>query len=455
MFRATRVGRDTVLAQIVQMVQAAQGSKAPIQRLADQVSARFVPVVMVLAAGTFAAWLLVGPPPAFTHGLVAAISVLIIACPCAMGLATPTAIMVGTGRAAESGILFKGEEALEQAGRVDTAIFDKTGTLTLGKPSVADVVAFDGTSEDEVLALAAAVERGSEHPLGAAIVAEATRRAVAVPQVTQFESVPGRGVVGVLDGGPIAAGNPAFIAERGIDMAVATPAIESSARDGRTPILVAWNGRLVGLIAVTDPVKPEASAAVRELKALGIVVWLVTGDSRAAADAVARQIGIEHVIAEVLPAEKAARVRDLQAIGRRVAMVGDGINDAPALAQADLGVAIGTGTDVAIEASDVTLVGGDPRLVASAIRLSRQTVRVIRENLVWAFGYNVVLIPVAMGVLYAFFGLLLDPGIAAGAMALSSVSVVLNSLRLLRFDARPTAGGSRGRSVADRAPATP
>jgi len=454
-FRATRVGRDTVLAQIVQMVQAAQGSKAPVQRLADQVSARFVPLVMALAAGTFATWLLLGPEPAFTHGLVAAISVLIIACPCAMGLATPTAIMVGTGRAAESGILIRGGEALEQAGRIDTVIFDKTGTLTLGKPSVAEVVGFDGTTEDEVLALAAGVERGSEHPLGAAIVAEAARRALTVPQSAEFESVAGRGVVGMLDGAPIAAGNPAFLAERGISLDAATSTIEATARDGRTPVLVARGGALVGLIAVSDPVKAEAATAVRELKALGIVVWLVTGDARAVADAVARQVGIEHVIAEVLPAEKAARVRDLQARGRRVAMVGDGINDAPALAQADLGVAIGTGTDVAIEASDVTLVGGDPRLVVSAIRLSRQTVRVIRQNLVWAFGYNVVLIPVAMGLLYPFFGLLLDPAIAAGAMALSSVSVVLNSLRLRRFDPRPSAGGPRGRSVPTGVPATP
>jgi Cu+-exporting ATPase len=372
-----------------------------------------------------------------------------------MGLATPTAIMVGTGRAAESGILIRGGEALEQAGRIDTVIFDKTGTLTLGKPAVAGIVTFNGATEDDVLALAAALERGSEHPLGAAVLAEAARRTLSVPQAAEFESVAGRGVVGVLNGETAAAGNPPFLAERGINLDAATSIIEATARDGRTPVLVARSGSLVGLITVSDPVKAEAAAAVRELKALGIVVWLVTGDTRAVADAVARQVGIGQLIAEVLPAEKAARVRDLQAQGRRVAMVGDGINDAPALAQADLGVAIGTGTDVAIEASDVTLVGGDPRLVASAIRLSRQTVRVIRQNLVWAFGYNVVLIPVAMGLLYPFFGLLLDPAIAAGAMALSSVSVVLNSLRLRRFDPRPTAGGPRGRSVPTGVPATP
>jgi Cu+-exporting ATPase len=274
-----------------------------------------------------------------------------------------------------------------------------------------------------------------------------------VPQGDRFESVAGRGVVGVLDGSTLAVGSPAFLAERGIELDGATSIVARAAIDGRTPVLVAQDGRLVGFIAVSDPVKPHAAAAVRELKALGIDVWLVTGDAGAVADAVARQVGIEHVIAEVLPAEKAARVRELQALGHRVAMVGDGINDAPALAQADLGVAIGTGTDVAIEASDVTLVGGDPRLVAFAILLSRQTVRVIRQNLVWAFGYNVVLIPVAMGVLYPFFGLLLDPAIAAGAMALSSVSVVLNSLRLRRADPRSTAG-PRGRSAAAEVPAT-
>ena len=446
--RATRVGRDTVLAQIVRMVQAAQGSKAPIQRLADAVSARFVPMVMGLAAFTFVAWFLFGPSPAFTQALVSTIAVLIIACPCAMGLATPTAIMVGTGRAAESGILIRGGEALEQAGRIDTVIFDKTGTLTLGKPTVTEVVAAPGTTADEVLALAAGVERGSEHPLGAAIVEEATRRGLALPAVTGFRNLPGFGVAATVDGTDVIVGNPRLMAERGVDVGAMPPSVDSLAAGGRSVVIVARGLSIVGSVAISDPVKAEAPEAVRSLRARGITVWLVTGDSRAVAESVARQAGIEHVLADVLPGDKAERVRDLQSAGHRVAMVGDGINDAPALAQADLGIAIGTGADVAIEASDVTLVGGDPRLVVSAIRLSQQTVRVIRQNLFWAFGYNVVLIPVAMGVLYPFTGLRLDPAIAAGAMAFSSVSVVLNSLRLRRFDPRPGADDLfRGRAA--------
>ncbi len=446
--RATRVGRDTVLAQIVRMVQAAQGSKAPIQRLADAVSARFVPMVMGLAAFTFAAWFALGPSPAFTHALVSAISVLIIACPCAMGLATPTAIMVGTGRAAESGILIRGGEALEQAGRIDTVIFDKTGTLTLGKPTVAEVVVARGATADEVLALAAAVERGSEHPLGAAVVEEATRRGLVLPAVEGFRSLPGFGVAASIDGTDVIVGNARLMAERGVDAGTLPTSHDDLAASGRSVILVARGSALIGSIAISDPIKADAPEAVRRLRARGITVWLVTGDSRVVAEAVARQAGIEHVLAEVLPGDKAQRVRDLQSAGHRVAMVGDGINDAPALAQADLGIAIGTGADVAIEASDITLVGGDPRLVVSAIRLSQQTVRVIHQNLFWAFGYNVVLIPVAMGVLYPLWGVRLDPAIAAGAMAFSSVSVVLNSLRLRRFDPRPGADDqSRGRAI--------
>ena len=447
--RATRVGRDTVLAQIVRMVQEAQGSKAPIQRLADSVSARFVPAVLGLAAVTFVAWYAFGPQPTFTHALVAAIAVLIIACPCAMGLATPTAIMVGTGRAAESGILVRGGSALETAGRVDTVVFDKTGTLTLGRPAVVDVAAADGVTPDDVLTLAAAVERGSEHPLGAAIVVEVERRGLTVPAATDFANLPGQGVTASVDGATAFAGSARLIAERGVEIGALAASIDAMSGAGRTVILVARDARLAGVVAISDPIKPEAAAAVRQLRDRGIAVWLLTGDSRPVADAVARQIGIENVIAEVLPAEKAQRIRELQAAGRRVAMVGDGINDSPALAQADLGIAIGTGADVAIEASDVTLVGGDPRLVVSAIRLSQQTVRVIWQNLFWAFGYNVILIPVAMGVLYPFFGLLLDPGIAAGAMAASSVSVVLNSLRLRRFDPRPDAGSRGGRPVSE------
>jgi Cu+-exporting ATPase len=453
-FRATRVGRDTVLGQIVRMVQAAQGSKAPIQRLADRVSARFVPLVIVLAAITFAIWFIAGPEPQLTRALVSMVTVLIIACPCAMGLATPTAIMVGTGKAAEAGILIRGGEALEAAGRVDTVIFDKTGTLTLGKPAVATLDALGGGADAEtrLLALAASVEVGSEHPLGAAIVAAARERGVTLERATGFASVTGGGVQATVGGIPVLAGNARMLREAGVALVGLEATAATIAAHGQTPVLVAAGGAPLGVIGISDPVKAEAAEAVRTLRAQGIEVWLVTGDSRVVAEAVARQVGIERVAAEVLPGEKQATVLELQGRGRRVAMVGDGINDAPALAQADLGVAIGTGTDVAIEASDVTLVGGDPRLVVSAIALSRRTVRVIRENLFWAFAYNVVLIPVAMGVLYPFFGITLDPALAAGAMAFSSVSVVLNSLRLRRADVRPHGGGAAGRVPVTEAP---
>jgi P-type Cu+ transporter len=452
-FRATRVGRDTVLGQIVRMVQAAQGSKAPIQRLADTVSARFVPMVIGLAALTFAIWFVAGPEPQLTFALVSMITVLIIACPCAMGLATPTAIMVGTGKAAEAGILIRGGEALEAAGRVDTVIFDKTGTLTLGKPAVAAIEPLGEAAPDRLLALAAAAELGSEHPLGAAIVAAARERSIALPVATGFDSVTGGGVRARVDDGAVLVGNARLLRDAGIDPEPLSALAATIAHAGQTPVLVAHAGRPLGVIGISDPVKVEAAAAVRALLERGIEVWLVTGDSRVVAEAVARQVGIEHVVAEVLPGEKQARVRDLQAAGRRVAMVGDGINDSPALAQADLGIAIGTGADVAIEASDVTLVGGDPRLVVSAITLSQRTVRVIRQNLFWAFAYNVVLIPVAMGVLYPFFDILLDPALAAAAMAFSSVSVVLNSLRLRRVDVRPGAGGKTGMRRAVEVPA--
>jgi Cu+-exporting ATPase len=435
--RATHVGRDTVLAQIVRMVREAQGSKAPIQRVADRVIEWFVPLVIVLASLTFAVWLAFGPEPALTHALVAAISVLIIACPCAMGLATPTAVMVGTGRAAEQGILIRGGAALELAGSVDHVVFDKTGTLTLGRPSVTAVEALDELGADEVLGLAAAAERGSEHPLAASIVAEAERRNLPSLEATAFRSVTGRGVEADVAGRRVVVGSPGFLADEGIAAEAGEGGLASANHAAsRTTVLVAVDGRLVASIAQDDPLKPGAAEAVRDLRACGIEVHLLSGDAVEAAMVVAEAVGIDAaaVRAGVPPGGKAAHIAALQADGR-VAMVGDGINDAPALAQADVGIAIGTGTDVAMEASDVTLIGGDPRLVVSAVRLSRRTLAVIRQNLAWAFGYNVVLIPVAMGVLYPFLGLRLDPVLAAAAMAFSSVSVVLNSLRLRRAEA--------------------
>ncbi len=443
--RTTAVGRDTALARIVDLVGRAQGSKAPIQRLADRIAGVFVPIVLVVAATTFLIWLLFGPEPRFTLALTSFIAVVVIACPCAMGLATPTAIMVATGRGAEAGILFKGGEALEIAHRVDAVVFDKTGTLTLGRPTLVDIAAAPGFTTVEVLDLAASVERASEHPLGTAILARANRDELGFRQVDEFSAVIGGGVEAVVAGagGPwrVVVGNRRLLAVRGVDLTPLDPAIEGAGSAGRTLAFVAIDGRAAGLLAISDPVKAESSAAVRELRAAGIEVWLVTGDARVTAEAVAKQVGIpsHQVLAEVLPEGKSAIVERLQARGRTVAVVGDGINDAPALARADLGIAIGTGADVAVEAADVTLVGGDPRGVPAAIGLSRATLSIIRQNLVWAFGYNVVLIPVAMGVLVPTFGIALNPAMAAGAMALSSVSVVANSLRLRSYDARPDA----------------
>jgi Cu+-exporting ATPase len=437
--RATRVGRETALAQIVEHVRRAQGSKAPIQRLADRISGMFVPVVLLLGLGTFGLWLLVGPEPRLTLALTAFIAVVVIACPCAMGLATPTAIMVGTGRAAEVGILVRGGEALERAHRVSTVVFDKTGTLTLGRPTVAEVVPADGWLAEEVLDLAASAERGSEHPLGAAIVARGREDALGGRAVTSFEAVVGHGVSAVVDGRAVLVGSPRYLEERDVSASGLAWALDEQAADGRTAVLVAVDGRPAGLIAIADPAKAGAAEAVRTLTEMGIETWLVTGDARATATAVARQVGIpgSRVLAETLPGAKAEKIEQLQAGGRRVAMVGDGMNDAPALARSDLGIAIGSGADVAIEAGDVTLVGGDPRGVVSALVLARRTMRVIRQNLFWAFAYNVLLIPIAMGVLYPVFGITLSPAMAAGAMALSSVSVVANSLRLRSVKVRP------------------
>jgi Cu+-exporting ATPase len=440
-FAATKVGKDTALRQIVRLVQDAQGSKAPIARLADVVSGIFTPVVLSIAIATFVVWFVVAPEPTrLTTALVNAVAVLIIACPCALGLATPTAIMVGTGKGAEHGVLIKGGESLETAHRLTTIVLDKTGTITRGRPALTDVVAADGVRDDELLALAAAVERGSEHPLGEAIVRGAEARGVApVAGATDFAATPGHGVEAVVGGRRVVVGSARSLAERGVAPG-ALGALESRTAslsgDGKTVVYVAADGALLGALAVADEVKPESAAAVAALKAMGLDVVMITGDARPAAEAVARRVGIDRVLAEVLPAGKAREVKRLQEEeGRVVGMVGDGINDAPALAQADVGIAIGTGADVAIEASDVTLVSGDLRGVVSAIALSRATIRTVKQNLFWAFVYNVIGIPLAAGALYPITGWLLSPIVASAAMSFSSVSVVTNSLRLRRFRA--------------------
>ena len=431
-FKATKVGRDTALAQIVRMVEDAQGSKAPMQRMADEISSYFVPAVLVIGLVTFVGWLVLGPEPRITLALQAAIAVLIIACPCALGLATPTAIMVGTGKAAENGILIRGGEALEQTRRVDAIVLDKTGTLTRGKPAVVQVLATNGLNEDQLLRLAGAAEVGSEHPLGAAIVAKA-RSLGDLPKAVAFTALAGRGITAVVEGKGVSIGNLALMREQQIELDGLVERGGEFAQTGATPMYVAVDGKIVGLIAVADTLKPESAEAVQQLEALGLEVWMLTGDNAKTAEAIAAQVGIKHVLAEVLPAEKSAKIQELQGQGRVVAMVGDGINDAPALAQADLGIAIGTGTDVAMAASDITLIGGDLRTITTAIALSRKTVSVIKQGLFWAFAYNILLIPVAMGALYPLFRVLLNPVLAAAAMAMSSVSVVTNALRLRGF----------------------
>ena len=443
--RATRVGQDTALARIVEAVRRAQGSKAPIQHLADRIAEAFVPVVLVLAAATFAIWFLAGPEPRTTLALTAFIAVVVIACPCAMGLATPAAVMVGTGRGAEAGILIRGGEALERTESIDTVVFDKTGTLTLGRPTVSDVELAPGVDERTVIDLAASLERASEHPLGASIVAYANQRELGFLPARDFEAVTGGGVRGTVAGPDgdhaIAVGNVRWLREEGIDLEPLAAALGTAGESGRTTAVVAIDGRAAGVVAISDPVRAEAATAVRELSSAGIEVWLVTGDARAPAIAVGSQVGIpaHRVVAEVRPEKKAAIVARLQGRGRTVAMVGDGINDAPALAAADVGIAIGTGTDVAIETARIALMGADPRGVPAAIGLSRATMTTVRQNLFWAFAYNVILIPVAMGALIPAFGIGLSPAIAAGAMALSSVTVVVNALRLRGYDARPDA----------------
>jgi P-type Cu+ transporter len=431
--RAERVGADTVLAHIVALVAQAQRSRAPIQRVADRVAAVFVPAVVAIAALTFIAWALLGPEPRLAHALVNAVAVLIVACPCALGLATPMSIMVGVGRGARAGVLIRDAEALEAFERVDTLVVDKTGTLTEGKPRLTDVVTAPGFSDDEILAAAAALEKGSEHPLAAAVLGAAAARGVTLPSASDFRSLPGRGVTGTVSGRPAALGNEKLLAELGLAAGDLAPRAEALRTDGRTVVFVALHGAVAGLLAVADPIKPTSEAAIRALEADGVRVVMLTGDSRTAAQAVASKLGIAEVEAEVSPDQKGAVVARLKARGRKVAMAGDGINDAPALAAADVGVAMGTGADVAMESAGITLVKGDLMGLARARTLSRATMRNIRQNLVWAFGYNMLGVPIAAGVLYPFFGLLLSPMLAAAAMSFSSVSVITNALRLRKL----------------------
>ena len=434
-YRATGVGADTVLAHVVKLMREAQGSRAPIQKLADRISGIFVPVVLSISIATFVVWFLAADAAPAVRALVAAVAVLVIACPCAMGLAVPTAVMVATGKGAELGVLIKGGEALERAHAVDTVVLDKTGTLTEGKPAVTEVVLAPGgpLTADDLIALVAAVERASEHPLAAAIAAHAASRGLRLPVVEAFESVTGRGARGTADGHTVRVGNEALLAAEGVSTAPLDARAAELAVRGRTAVFAAVDGELAGLIAVADPLRPTSRAAVARLRRMGIDVVMLTGDARRTAEAVAREAGVERVVAGVLPEGKVAEVERLQGEGRVVAMVGDGINDAPALAQADVGIAMGSGTDIAVEAADVTLMRPDLRAVADAIALSRRTMRTMRQNLFWAFAYNVVGIPVAAGALYPALGLLLSPVLASAAMAFSSVSVVTNSLGLRRF----------------------
>jgi Cu+-exporting ATPase len=425
--RATRVGQDTVLSRIIALVRSAQGTKAPIQRLADRISAVFVPVVIGIAILTFGLWYALGPEPRYLHALVSAVTVLIIACPCAMGLATPTAVMVATGRGAELGVLIKGGDALQRAAELDVIAFDKTGTLTEGHPAVVY-----SDLDDEALQLAASLERLSEHPLADAIVAAARERELALADPEAFGAHPGRGVLGKVAGRAVVVGNRQMLLEQHALAPELEPRADALADQGMTPVYVAIDGRAAGLLGVTDPIKPTSRDAVAELRALGLEVLMLTGDDRRTAHIVARAIGVQRVVAELPPDRKLDELRRLQGAGKVVAMVGDGLNDAPALAQADLGIALGTGTDVAIETAGITLIRGDVMGVVRAIHLARRAMRVIRENLFWAFIYNVIGIPIAAGALYPTFGILLTPALAAAAMAVSSVSVVTNSLRLRR-----------------------
>ena len=429
-YKATKVGKDTALAQIVKLVEEAQGTKAPIAKMADIIAAYFVPTVMALAIIAAVGWLIAGESTVFA--LTIFISVLVIACPCALGLATPTAIMVGTGKGAENGVLIKGGEALETTYKIDTIVFDKTGTITEGKPKVTDIIC-NGIKEEEVLVLAASAEKGSEHPLGEAIVKEAEDRSLEFKSLEHFKAVPGHGIEVTIEGKDILLGNKKLMIENNINIESLHVESDRLATEGKTPMYIAINNKLSGIIAVADTVKENSKAAIEELKKMNVNVAMITGDNKKTAEAIAKSVGIDIVLAEVLPEDKANEVKKLQGQNRKVAMVGDGINDAPALVQADVGIAIGSGTDVAIESADIVLMKSDLKDVVTAIRLSKATIKNIKENLFWAFGYNVLGIPVAMGVLHIFGGPLLNPMIAAAAMSFSSVSVLLNALRLKKF----------------------
>ncbi len=433
-FETTKVGRETVLSRIINMVQEAQGSKPPIARLADTIASVFVPAVIGIATITFIVWFFFGPEPRLTYALLNFVAVMIIACPCALGLATPTSIMVGTGKGAENGILIRGAEALETAHKIKVLIFDKTGTLTKGEPVVTDIVSAAGDfTESDILGLAASAEKGSEHPLGEAIINRAKEDNIALIDPSEFRAVPGRGIKVIINGKTVLLGNVDFMDDEKIDAGALNNKAKELSEEGKTPMYVASDSRLIGIVAVADTLKESSGPAIKALHKLGVETVMITGDNKRTAEAIAKQVGIGRVLAEVLPEEKANEVKKLQSENKVVAMVGDGINDAPALAQADVGIAIGTGTDIAMEASDITLVGGDLKGVVASLALSKATIRNIKQNLFWAFAYNAILIPVAAGVLFPLFGILLNPMFAAAAMGMSSVTVVTNALRLRKF----------------------
>ena len=432
-FKATKIGKDTMLAQIIKMVEEAQGSKPPIARLVDVIASYFVPAVIGIAAITFFIWYFFGPVPALTYAVLNFVAVMIIACPCALGLATPTSIMVGTGKGAEHGVLIRGGEALETAHKLNAIVLDKTGTITRGEPAITDVLTLEGYGAEKILGLAASAEKSSEHPLGEAILKKAREDDLDLEDPADFNAIPGHGIEATIEGEKVLLGNTKLMNDRDIDLENLEHQAEVLSGEGKTPMWVAVDGKIAGIIAVADTLKESSKAAIGALRHLGLEVIMLTGDNRRTADAIAEQIGIDRTLAEVLPDGKANEIRKLQAENKKVAMVGDGINDAPALAQADVGLAIGTGTDVAMESSDITLISGDLTGVVTAIALSKATIRNIKQNLFWAFAYNTILIPVAAGVLFPFFGILLNPIFAAAAMALSSVTVVSNALRLRRF----------------------